>query len=228
MSAKHQTPAAFDDDEIKSIWSQQATAELQDSEPTRSWAAVDEKQKKAAESPGWGNRTLPLHHPLLDGAEWSVWQTGSECGTLIRSLTGGSWQLLQLTTECQTPCKNKVSLSKERMKPSWTRFLLRQPITAPHFELCPRLVLQSWFPPALTGSCLWGGDRWLTDPGVLSGRCQTRRHVAYTVTRACITHAHTHTARIVRIVPVEANSTCFNNSVNELCFSCMCSLQQRQ
>lgn len=115
MSAKHQTPAAFDDDEIKSIWSQQATAELQDSEPTRSWAAVDEKQKKAAKSPGWGNRMLPLHHPLLDGAEWSVWQTGSECGTLIRSLTGGSWQLLQLTTECQTPCKNKASLSKERM-----------------------------------------------------------------------------------------------------------------
>lgn len=156
---------------------------------------MDEKRKKPAESPGWGNRMLPLHHPLLDGGEWSVWQTGSECRTLIRSLTGGSWQLLQLTTECQTPCKNKVSLSKERMKPSWTRFLLRQPIPAPHFELCPSRA-PIMFPTSLDWQLSvrrWQMTDWSWSPQwQMSDQeaCCLRRHTSMHHTCA---HRHRHT-----------------------------------
>lgn len=56
-------------------------------------------------------------------------------------------------------------------------FCKRQPITTPSPKPLSCL-LQSCFLQALTDSCLWRAGRWLTDPDVLIGRCQTSRHDA--------------------------------------------------
>ncbi len=115
---------------------------------------------------------------------------------------------------CQTTYENKASLTEDQMTPSSHLFLLRQPITAPSSKLLLCLP-QSWSPHVLTDSCLWGGDRRLTDPDVLIGRCQTKRHVANT-----FTHAHTHWRH--KYIQAEADNIGLNISVNVPDVACEC------
>lgn len=193
--------------------------------------------------PGWGNGRVPpiWHQPSLEpGGSVSVADRKFSASNFDREF---NWRHLAATSidqvNVRVACQNRVSLSEGRTKPSWTLFLPDHE-SPTHPTVLPGALCSSGANSGshhrLTGSCLRGGDTWVTDPRVRRGRRQTGRHVGYTVTRARSVGVHDRHARACtrsrslkyKSHQITLTAQVFNNSLDKHYSSCACSLQQRQ